>query len=171
MTTFLTVLAWLAGALVLAVLLGIGFILTAMRTKNPRMLRAVRHFNRSATNKLQLRTAGKAGSTNRGLLHHRGRTSGREYVTPLGPSRCEGGFEIALPYGTDVDWLRNLRAAGSAVLETGGRRYRVDRPEIVPLATTGMPDATDPAMKFLRVDQALRVRAVELPPPPRPGRG
>jgi hypothetical protein len=45
-----------------------------------------------------------------------------------------GGYAVPLPYGRDVDWLRNLEAAGRARLQVDGQRYRVANPRIVPLA-------------------------------------
>ena len=42
-----------------------------------------------------------------------------------------GGFVVPLPYGTHVDWLRNLQAAGSGVLVVRGRRYTLSGPEVL----------------------------------------
>lgn len=160
MTTFLITLAWLAGAVLLVFLAFVAFVMTALRTENPRMLRAVRRMNRAGMNRLQVRTAGAPGNAT-GLLRHRGRTSGREYATPIGPFPVEDGFEVALPYGPDVDWLRNLRAAGSAVLEFDGARYRVENPEVVRMANSTVAD-NDRMARMFGVRNALRVRATKL---------
>jgi deazaflavin-dependent oxidoreductase (nitroreductase family) len=67
-----------------------------------------------------------------GLLLHTGRKSGRTFRTPLnvftGPP---GGFAIVLAYGHEVDWLRNLRAAGGAEVIKSRKRYVLSNPRIV----------------------------------------
>ena len=44
----------------------------------------------------------------------------------------EGGFAIPLPYGDEVDWLRNVLAAGEATVVLDGVRHRVTQPVVVP---------------------------------------
>ena len=87
------------------------------------------------------------------LIHHVGRTSGRPYTTPvvafaayepLDPEATQRpGAPIAvktardvlvvspLPWGSDVDWCRNIFAAGFCTMTRKGRRYRIDRLRIV----------------------------------------
>lgn len=50
------------------------------------------------------------GSKSQPLVYHRGRTSGREYVTPLCMVSTPEGFIVPAAFGPDVDWLANLRA-------------------------------------------------------------
>jgi hypothetical protein len=45
--------------------------------------------------------------------------------------RVEGGFILPLPYGTGVDWLRNVLAAGRATITVGGQTYDVAEPVII----------------------------------------
>jgi deazaflavin-dependent oxidoreductase (nitroreductase family) len=65
------------------------------------------------------------------LLHHRGRSSGREFVTPVMylPHGTEPGriYVFATKGGapTDPDWYRNLAAAGDGRIERGTETYRV----------------------------------------------
>jgi deazaflavin-dependent oxidoreductase (nitroreductase family) len=67
-----------------------------------------------------------------GLLVHTGRKSGRTFRTPLNVFTAPGGgFAILLAYGRDVDWLRNLQAAGGAEVIKSGKRYALDNPRIV----------------------------------------
>jgi len=40
-----------------------------------------------------------------------------------------------LPYGTRVDWLRNVLAAGRATIKAGGQTYDVVEPEIIDAET------------------------------------
>jgi deazaflavin-dependent oxidoreductase (nitroreductase family) len=65
------------------------------------------------------------------IVHHVGRRSGRRYQTPVVAFRSAGGFVIPMTYGRDVDWGRNLRAAGSGELVQMGRRFRIRNPRIV----------------------------------------
>jgi deazaflavin-dependent oxidoreductase (nitroreductase family) len=65
------------------------------------------------------------------ILRHKGRHSGKEYVTPVTAQPTEDGFVIPLSYGESVDWLKNLRATGRVTIETGDGIYRVGDPEVV----------------------------------------
>jgi deazaflavin-dependent oxidoreductase (nitroreductase family) len=51
------------------------------------------------------------------IVRHVGRRSGRVYETPIIVAPMPGGFAVELTYGTDVDWYRNVRAAGRCELE------------------------------------------------------
>lgn len=62
---------------------------------------------------------------------HKGRTSGRTYETPVNVFRRDGDFVIALAYGAQSDWVKNVLAAGGCELVTRGRRYRLDYPRVV----------------------------------------
>src|SRR4051794_26035099 len=65
------------------------------------------------------------------LVHHRGRKSGREYVTPTMylPDQIDDGtiFVFATKGGapTHPDWYYNLTAAGESTIERGTDTYRV----------------------------------------------
>jgi deazaflavin-dependent oxidoreductase (nitroreductase family) len=65
------------------------------------------------------------------LVHHRGRTSGREYVNPMMylPHETEpDAFYVFASKGgapTDPDWYRNLIAAGGGRVERGTETYEV----------------------------------------------
>ena len=65
-----------------------------------------------------------------GLVVHRGRRSGREYQTPVNVFPAEDGFVIALTYGADTDWVKNVQAAGGCELRTRGRVLRVGSPRV-----------------------------------------
>jgi len=108
----------------------VGVVLGGMRSKSPPVLNAVRRFNRDLGNPRQMATAGAPGAY-ASVIRHVGRTSGREYETPIGAIATEDGFVSALPYGASADWLKNLLASGSAISVNEGRTYRVDQPEVV----------------------------------------
>lgn len=70
---------------------------------------------------------------NLGALHHIGRRSGRTYVTPLSAYRLGEGFVLGVAY-PEVDWCRNVLAAGKCTLTWNGREYALERPELIPAA-------------------------------------
>ena len=65
------------------------------------------------------------------LLHHRGRRSGQEHLTPVMylPHQAEPGviYVFATKGGapTNPDWYRNLAAAGDGVVERGTETYEM----------------------------------------------
>jgi hypothetical protein len=54
------------------------------------------------------------------IVHHRGRSTGRSYRTPIMAFPTESGFVFALTYGRDVDWVKNLMSSDGGFLEYGG---------------------------------------------------
>jgi deazaflavin-dependent oxidoreductase (nitroreductase family) len=64
------------------------------------------------------------------VILHRGRRSGRPYRTPLLAFKRGSTLVIALLYGEESDWLRNLRAGGGHVIRAG-RTMRVGTPLVV----------------------------------------
>ena len=66
-----------------------------------------------------------------GILSYQGRKSGRHYRTPLNVFRRGNSYVFALTYGSDVDWVRNVIAAGGANLRTRGRDVRLVEPELI----------------------------------------
>ena len=65
------------------------------------------------------------------VLKHRGRTSGREYAVPLAVIPTETTFIIALPWGQETDWVRNVRAAESCTVRWKGADYECTEPRFV----------------------------------------
>lgn len=65
------------------------------------------------------------------MLEHRGRRSGRLYRIPVMIFRSASGFVVALTYGPDTDWVKNVVAAGGCDIESQGRRYRLTNPRLV----------------------------------------
>ena len=67
-----------------------------------------------------------------GVLHHVGRRSGRALATPLNVfPKPGGGFVIALTYGPDTDWLKNISAAGGCTITTRGVSHRLVNPRVI----------------------------------------
>ncbi|QRP46205.1 nitroreductase family deazaflavin-dependent oxidoreductase [Amycolatopsis sp. FDAARGOS 1241] len=86
-------------------------------------------FNRVVTNRVTRPFVGWLPGF--GMIIHRGRRSGREFRTPLNVFRSGDGFVVALTYGPDTDWVKNVLAAGRAELLTGCRKYDVVDPQLV----------------------------------------
>lgn len=74
--------------------------------------RGMAHFNRRVTNRLTRPLAHWLPGF--GIVVHEGRSSKREYRTPVNVFRAPGGYVIALTYGTESDWVQNVRAAAAA---------------------------------------------------------
>src|SRR5690349_21003948 len=66
-----------------------------------------------------------------------GRKSGRTYTIPLNVFRRGGSFVFALTYGADVQWVRNVLAAGRCELVTRGRRFVLVNPRLETDAEAG----------------------------------
>lgn len=89
----------------------------------------VARFNRVATN----RVLGKAAPRLPGLamVVHQGRRSGRRYETPVNVFERPDGYVIALTYGPDADWVRNVLAASGCEIVNKGRTIRLTDPRVV----------------------------------------
>ncbi len=97
------------------------------------VLDKVRVFNKHVLNPVMMIVAGQK-YWYAGVIEHTGRRSGKTYATPVVIERAGDGFIIPLPYGTDVDWLRNVLAAGKATLRVHGETCQAVEPEIVDAA-------------------------------------
>lgn len=63
------------------------------------------------------------------IIQHVGRRSGKQYETPIIVGAIDGGFVIELTYGPDVDWYKNVQAAGSCTVLWHSKNYRIDKIE------------------------------------------
>jgi deazaflavin-dependent oxidoreductase (nitroreductase family) len=90
--------------------------------------RSIARFNKRFTNKLTSKVAGYLPGF--AIVSHVGRRSGRTYRTPVNAFRTDSEYIIALTYGAESDWVRNVLAAGWCELQTRGRRVRVFDPRI-----------------------------------------
>jgi deazaflavin-dependent oxidoreductase (nitroreductase family) len=90
---------------------------------------AVARFNRVVTNRLTGRVARYLPMF--GVLVHTGRRTHRQYRTPLNVFHPDADhYVIALTYGTDVEWLKNLKTSGGGQLETRGQTWAVTQPRV-----------------------------------------
>ena len=91
--------------------------------------RWVASFHRAITNRIAIRFAGRLPGF--AVVTNIGRKSGRLYRTPVNVFRESNGFLIALTYGRDSGWVKNIVAAGGCELETRGVRYQLSLPVVV----------------------------------------
>jgi len=89
---------------------------------------AIRAFNKRYFNRLVNRFAG-VSRTPFALIRHVGRRSGKPYETPIIVMPLGKSFVIALTYGPEVDWYRNVQAAGAATLLWHNTEYALTQPE------------------------------------------
>ncbi|TMD99259.1 MAG: nitroreductase family deazaflavin-dependent oxidoreductase [Chloroflexi bacterium] len=89
------------------------------------------------------------------LITIRGRKSGLPRTTPVALVDIDGRRWVIGTFG-EVNWVRNLRAAGRATVSVGSRRDEVTATELVGDARTAFfRDVLGPYVRKLRVGPAL----------------
>lgn len=94
-----------------------------------------------------------------GIVVHTGRKSGRVYRAPVMVFERDGGYRIALTYGRDVDWLKNIRTAGTFEFETRGRTVTLTDPVVRRDASASWaPVGVRQALVALRAEYYVQAR-------------
>lgn len=121
--------------------------------------RALASFNRQVTNPIAGLVAGKVPVL--AVVRHVGRHSGRAYRTPVWAFEAEGEFRIALTYGIDSEWVKNVLAAGEFALETQGRTVELIDPAVLEdRSASWAPFGVRQALQLLGAKHYLRARRV-----------
>jgi deazaflavin-dependent oxidoreductase (nitroreductase family) len=95
-----------------------------------------------------------------GILSYVGRRSGRRYRTPINVFRHGQDYVVALTYGSDVHWVKNVMAAGQCELETMGHRFHLTDPRLfVDPKQRLMPLPVRLFLRLMRVTEFLSMRA------------
>jgi deazaflavin-dependent oxidoreductase (nitroreductase family) len=81
------------------------------------------------------------------VIVHRGRRSGRQYRTPLLAFKHDRTLIIALLYGEESDWLRNLKAGRGGYVIRAGRTFKVGEPRVIDTADATMLDKRSSATR------------------------
>jgi deazaflavin-dependent oxidoreductase (nitroreductase family) len=103
----------------------------------PRARRLIRAVAR-VVNPIVLRIAGRRHMPIVGIVHHRGRRTGRLFATPLGVRPAVGGgFVMPVTFSQAAHWYQNIRAAGWCVITYQGADHTVAWPTLVDRATAG----------------------------------
>jgi deazaflavin-dependent oxidoreductase (nitroreductase family) len=141
---------------------------TATNTINlgPRARRVVR-LVAGFVNPLVLLMAGRRWMPVVGILHHRGRRSGRAYATPIGMRPLGDVFVIPRTFSVNAAWYQNVKAAGEGNITYLGRHYRVVEPEVVDYATAkpAFPRYELLQFRLIGINEYLRLRVDTSPLP------
>jgi deazaflavin-dependent oxidoreductase (nitroreductase family) len=96
------------------------------------------------------------------IVSHVGRRSGRSYRTPVNLFRRGDGYVIALTYGADSQWVRNVLAAGGADIESRGRRLHLVDPEVVrDPARSVVPTPVRVPLGLAKVDEFMLLKRAD----------
>ena len=95
------------------------------------------------------------------VVEHRGRSTGRVYRTPVNVFRTGDGFAVALTYGREAHWVRNVLAANGATIVSRGEPIPVGHPRIVHDESRGyVPAPLRAVLRGLHVDDFLLVESL-----------
>ncbi len=117
--------------------------------------RAVARFNKRVTNRFVEPIARR--SSGFAVVHHRGRTSGTGYATPVNLFRLDGHQAIvSLTYGPSADWVQNVLAEPGTLEDRSGRRT-IESATLVgrEVAWPALPRVVRIAVRALRVHRYL----------------
>ena len=94
-----------------------------------------------------------------GILEYRGRKTGKAYRTPMNVFRRGEHMVLALTYGPDVQWVKNIVAAGEVDVRTMGRTVHLLEPELfTDPSCREMPLLIRPFLRLMRVTEFMRLR-------------
>jgi deazaflavin-dependent oxidoreductase (nitroreductase family) len=82
-------------------------------------------------NPLIVKLAGRRHFRMAAQIRHVGRRSGRTYTTPVSAKRSGDTVVIALTFGNQSDWSRNVRSAGGGSIRIEGEDYDVTQPQLM----------------------------------------
>jgi deazaflavin-dependent oxidoreductase (nitroreductase family) len=82
-------------------------------------------------NPLVVKLAGRRHFPWAAQIRHIGRRTGKAYVTPATAHVHGDVIVIALTFGNQSDWSRNVRAAGGCFIGVNGRDYRASNPQLL----------------------------------------
>jgi deazaflavin-dependent oxidoreductase (nitroreductase family) len=110
-----------------------------------------------------MKSAGNPGAY-ASVIRHEGRKTGKTFETPVVAIPTDDGFVIALPYGPESDWVKNVLAGGSATIVHDGSTYVVEKPEVVPMtdAADSFPVPNQRTHRWFGVDECLRFSGRDL---------
>lgn len=121
-----------------------------------------------ALNPLVRKLAGGRHFGGAALVEHRGRRSGRSYRTPVSAQLAGDSLVMALTFGNQSDWVRNVLAAGGCSVRVLGTWYAGTEPELLswaeaaPYIGSAFSGPQRAAMRLLGIRQFMRLRAGEM---------
>ena len=117
-------------------------------------------------NPLIVKLAGRRNFAMAAQIQHIGRRSGKVYVTPATAHLHGDRIVIALTFGNQSDWARNVRAAGGCTVRLNGRSYQgthpqfLDREEAQPVLKAAFSRSLRAGTRLLGVRQFLVLQVV-----------
>lgn len=117
-------------------------------------------------NPLIVKLAGRRHFLMAAQIEHVGRRSGKVYVTPATAHIHGDMIVIALTFGNQSDWARNVRAAGGCRLRFNGYSYQGIEPQFLsrkdaqPVLEAAFSPLLRAGTRLLGVQQFLVLRAV-----------
>ena len=131
----------------------------------PRTRRVVRFVARFV-NPVVIRIAGRRWMPILGILHHRGRRSGRAYATPLGMRPLGDTFVMPRTFGEDAAWYRNVLVAGGCTVTYRGADYTLVEPEVIDYAAAApaFPRYERLQFRLAGIHEYLRLRVAHPSP-------
>jgi deazaflavin-dependent oxidoreductase (nitroreductase family) len=112
------------------------------------------------------RLAGRRHFRMAAQIRHIGRRSGRSYTTPVTARRSGDTVAIALTFGNQSDWSRNVRAAGGGSIRIEGQDHDVTQPQIMsrqeasPLMRAAFSPTERAGFRMLGIKQVMSLRVV-----------
>lgn len=90
-------------------------------------------------------------------ITHTGRLTGKSYETLVLAFERDGTVAVSLTYGLDVDWVKNLLAAGGGGMQLGGEDMKLTNTRLVgdDEGAGFMPAPVRQALRWLNVHQYL----------------
>ena len=131
----------------------------------PRTRRVVR-FAARFVNPMVMLIAGRRWMPVVGILHHRGRRTGRAYATPLGMRPLGNTFVMPRTFGEHAAWYRNVLAAGGCVVTYRGTDYTLVEPEVIDFDTAApaFPRYERLQFRLIGINEYLRLRVAHPSP-------
>jgi deazaflavin-dependent oxidoreductase (nitroreductase family) len=122
------------------------------------VLNRIRVVNKHVLNKIMIHIAGKRFG-HFAILSHIGRKSGKLYRIPIIAEPIQGGFVIALTYGKEVDWYKNVTAKGSCSLHWKNKDYHLINPELIDkeIGLMAFPTMVRSALKTIGIQYYLKL--------------
>jgi deazaflavin-dependent oxidoreductase (nitroreductase family) len=115
---------------------------------------AITSFNKRVTNRITAPFAGVLPGF--AVVIHCGRTTGRVYRTPVNVFSRGDEYVFVMTYGPDVDWVKNVEAAGGCDIETRRRVVQLIQPRrFRDPARSAVPGPVRVILRLLRVDEFM----------------
>ena len=118
--------------------------------------RSIARFNRVVTNRISRPVARYLPGF--AVIVHKGRVSGKVYRTPVNCWIDDWSAIVALTYGSDTDWLKNLQAADGGAVEHRARTHQVGVPVLIGSeGLSRMPAVVRPILNVLGVTEFAEI--------------